>query len=142
MSLVQGIEVTRHIRTSNQYVSGVEFFGEALNNETRLRPFVITLPESCRTPSVNSIVTVVKGNNPESTCVKNVTTHYSGAISYQYVEIERLYLFDILGGKSIHETGLGNDGIYYQYVVDEFPQIKYPIVIAMHTVPFEEQAFQ
>ena len=84
---------------------------------------------------------MVKGDNPKSTCLKNVTTHYSGAISYQYVEIERLYLFNILGRKSIHETGFGNDGIYDQYVVDEFPEIKYLMVIAMHTVPFEEQGF-
>src|SRR5712691_11724086 len=110
VGLVERIEQARPERASNQHFSGIELFGEALNNETCLRPFVIGLPESRRTSSVDSIVAVMKRNNAQSTGVKNVTVQYSRAAAYQYIKIQRLYFFNILGRESIHETRFGNDG--------------------------------
>src|SRR5690242_5511734 len=141
VGLVQGIEVARRERASHQYVSRIELFGEALDDEARLRPFVIALPESGGTSPVDPIVAVMKGNNPESACLKNVAAYDSRAASDQQVEIERFYFFDVLVGKPIHQAGLGDDGRQGQHLVDQLSQIERLIMVRMQAGPLEQQGF-
>src|SRR5437879_5296367 len=114
--LVQEETFLRPKKPSNQYFPTIGVFRQSLDNEARFWPLKIPLPESSRCLSADHpVIAIFEGYDSQSGRVENASLKLAAAAPYQDIALQRPDLFDILVGESIHETGFGHNGVYFQY---------------------------
>ena len=101
VSLIEGVVIACCEKTPYQHLPRVELLGQTLDDKSRLGPLVVALPESGRSSSVDFVVAMMEGYDPESTCTKYTASQYSLTAPYQQIKVESLYLLDVLVRKPI-----------------------------------------
>src|SRR5439155_7609167 len=96
MSLIQGVVTACRKKSPDQHISSIEFFGQALEDETRPGPPVIALPESGRPAPVDPVVAVMKQHDPEPARAENIAAQYPRTAPDQKIKVECIYIFYVL----------------------------------------------
>ena len=129
MSLIEGIVKARCKVAPDQHLACVEPFGQALDDESGFRRAIIRLPESRGPASVDLVVAMMKGNDSEPACAENAAAQYSRSASDQQIEIESLYLLDVLIGEPTNIARFGSDGRDLDDPIDDFGEIAGPVMV-------------